>query len=232
MHVKQEPSGLLYACHPQKQDVIVDLCTQREYLRQPGPHLCSNAPLVAHHVKELIAFARCTKLPVLSCVDARLPQDIGDEFAPVQGRIGPVAQKLGLSLLPDHIVVDSDNFLCVPLDILSRHQQAIFSKRHRDPFTNPKLDRLLTEMPAQRFVVMGVALESAVRTLVLGLLHRGRRVALLLDACGCWSREESDMALRQMTVKGCEVVGVQDYIRQRVERMPARDRRRFRRAVA
>lgn len=232
MHIKQESLGLLYGCNPQRQDVLIDLCNQREYLRDAGPHLCCNAPSAAHRVKVMMAFARCTKLPVLSCVDARLPQDIGDEFAPVEGRVGPSAQKLGLSLLPDHVVVDSDNFLCVPLDILTRHQQAIFSKRHRDAFTNPKLDRLLTEMPAHRFVVMGVALESAVRTLILGLLHRGRRVALLIDACGCWSREASDMALRQMTVKGCDVLTVQDYIRQRVERMPARDRRRFRRAVA
>ena len=66
----------------------------------------------------------------------------------VLGTLGQ--QKLRFTLLPRRVVVESDNRLCVSLDLLTRFQQAILSKRHRDPFTNPKLDRLLTEMPTQR----------------------------------------------------------------------------------
>jgi nicotinamidase-related amidase len=121
-------------------------------------------------------------------------------------------QKVPFSLLPDRIWVDSDNCLCVSLEILQRHQQVILVKEHRDPFTNPKLDRLLTELPIRRFVVFGVSLENSVRLAALGLLLRHRRVAVVHDACGWWNAEDGAMALRQLTAKGCELVSTQQLV--------------------
>jgi nicotinamidase-related amidase len=93
-------------------------------------------------------------------------------------------------------------------------QQLIFIKTHRDPFTNPKLDRLLTEMPAERFVLFGAGLECSLRLLALGLLLRGRRVAVAHDACGYWHTEEADMTLRQLAAKGCEIIATRQLIEQ------------------
>ncbi len=193
-------------------DILVDICTQRDYLADCGAHPALNAATLLPNVKHLMAFARWVKVPTISCVDLRRPEEVRGLAQHVCVLGTPGQQKLGCTLLPDHVLIESDNCLCVALDLLQKHQQAIFGKENRDPFTNPKLDRLLTEMPARRFVVFGVGLESSLRLLVLGLLLRHRRVALIHDACGWWNAEDGVMALRQLAAKGCELVTTQQWL--------------------
>lgn len=212
-------------------DVFVDLCSQRDYLTADGAHPCGNADQVRANLKRLMAVARWAKVPILSCVDARRPEEVrGLRCADCV--IGtPGQRKLPFSILPSHILVDSDNCLCVSLDILTAHQQAILAKNHRDPFTNPKFDRLLTELPTRQFVLFGVALENAVRLVALGLLLRHRHVTVVHDACGWWNQEEAHMALRQLEAKGCHVVSTTEVL----EGVLARNkvgRRLLRRSVA
>ena len=195
-----------------KRDVFVDLCVQREYVCEGGTHRCQNARQIANNAKHLMAFARLAKTPVLSCIDVDRGNRIGAEFVSVLTRGGASQQKAAFTLLPRHTIVESDNSLCVALDVLQEYQQAIFTKVHRDPFTNPKLDRLLTEMPAKRFIVFGVPLETSLRILVLGLLRRKRRVILLHDACGYFNHQEAEMVLRQLAVKGCTIATTREYL--------------------
>ncbi len=215
-----------------KSDVYLDICTQRDYLAPDGSCTSANAEQVLTNIKHVMAFARWAKVPTLSCVDVRRPDDVRGLPRPNCVVGTPGQRKVTCSVLPDRVVIDSDNCLCVPLDLLERHQQAILTKQHTDPFTNPKLDRLLTEMPSRRFVVFGVSLETSLRLLVLGLLLRQRRVALVRDACGYWSAAEADMALRQLEAKGCELITtpqiVETAVSERLRRaVPARRNERF-----
>ena len=187
-------------------DVFVDMCTQRDYLASDGASPSLNAPQITPNLKHLMAFARWGHVPTLSCVDVRRPGDVRG-LPHSQCVLGtPGQQKLSFTLMPDRVLIDSDNCLCVSLDVLQQHQQAILAKEHRDPFTNPKLDRLLTELPIRRFVVFGISIETSVRLLALGLLLRHRRVAVVYDACGWWNIEDGEMALRQLSAKGCELL--------------------------
>lgn len=188
-----------------KPHVLVDVCTQRDYLDMFGARPVANAATVARNVKHLMAFARWAKLPAVSCIDVRRVDDARGLNCPtcVDGTIGQ--RKLPFTLLPSRVLIDSDNCLCVPLDLLDRHQQAILTKESRDPFTNPKMDRLLTEMPSTGFVIFGVGLELSIRLLVLGLMLRGRKVTLVTDACGFWCDAEADMTQRQLEAKGCHL---------------------------
>ena len=127
-------------------------------------------------------------------------------------------RKVAFSLLPDHVSIDSDNCLCVSLDVLRHYQQAILAKEHNDPFSNPKLDRLLTEMPTRRFVVFGVSLETSIRLLALGLLLRHRQVVVVRDACGWWNDEDGDMAARQLLAKGCQLLDTEELVEQALRR--------------
>ena len=205
-------------------DTLLDVCTQRDYLSSNGARCSLNASLILPNIKHLMALARWAKVPTLSCVDGcRLDAVRGlDNPHCVLGT--PGQKKIPFSLLPNRIVVESDNCLCVPLDILQQHQQAILIKQHRDPFTNPKFDRLLTEMPTRRFLVFGVSLETSIRLLVLGLLLRNRRVTLIHDACGYWNFNDADMALRQVAAKGCEILSTQELIRLKLNHLKRRHR--------
>jgi nicotinamidase-related amidase len=193
-------------------DVFVDVCTQRDYLATGGAAVIANAHPVVSNLKHLMAFARWARVPTVSCVETQRLSDVRGLPRPCCVVGAPGQQKLSCTLLPERVLVDSDNCLCISLDIFQEHQQAILAKEHRDPFTNPKLDRLMTELPVRRFVVFGVALESTIRLLSLGLLLRHRRVAVVYDACGWWNREDGEMALRQLAAKGCELLTAQQLI--------------------
>lgn len=214
-----------------KQDVLLDVGVQRAYLDPASPHCCVNAGAIFRNLKRLMAYARWAKAPLLSCVDMDCANRIGEGFVPLRGAAAPLAQRYAFGLMHDHCVVECDNSLCVALDLLSHHQQALLTKVHRDPYTNPKLDRLLTEMRARRFVVFGVPLESSVRMLVLGLLRRGRKVLLIDDACGYYHPSEAALVLRKLLVKGCQSASTLAYIREqaaamsRVRPTKLRDRR-------
>jgi nicotinamidase-related amidase len=201
-----------------RSDIFVDVCMQREYLGPEAARRCQNAEQLTFNARRLMAYARWSQLPVVSCVDCRRPNQIDDEFAAVSAVLPPVSRKAAYTLLPDHATVESDNCLCVPLDVLKAHQQTIFPKYHRDPFTNPKLDRLLTEMPAGRFIVFGIPLETSVRILALGLLRRGRSVVVIEDACGYWSAQEASMVMRQLHVKGCTTTTAESFVQSELVR--------------
>lgn len=220
--------------HSGQPDVLFDLCVQREYLALDSRRPCRNACDITPNLKHLMAFARMTGAPVLSCIDTRRPNDIGSEWLEIDTRVGPVERKTAFSLLPDRSLVESDNCLSVSLDVIQRHQQTIFTKYHRDPYTNPKLDRLLTEMPAGRFVVFGMPLETSLRILVLGLIRRGRKVVVIEDACGHWDAEEARLVLRQLNVKGAELTTTERFIQNELGRVKgvAQARIRTRRSVA
>jgi nicotinamidase-related amidase len=214
-------------------DVFVDMCTQRDYLACDGASPSLNAPQITPNLKHLMAYARWARVPTLSCVDVRRPGDVRG-LPSSQCVLGtPGQQKLAFTLLPDRVSIDSDNCLCVSLDVLQQHQQAILSKEHRDPFTNPKLDRLLTELPIRRFVVFGVSIETSVRLLALGLLLRHRRVAVVYDACGWWNVEDGEMALRQLAAKDCELLTTRQLVESSVAQCKRNGHLRYRsRSVA
>lgn len=213
-------------------DVFVDLSTQHEYLDRDAPGCCANAEPAIAGLKRMMALIRLTKAPLISCVDGRRENQFGPDYVPVVSSGSPLRQKLSFTLLAHRTLVESDNCLCVPLDLLQRYQQAIFTKAHRDPFTNPKLDRLLTEAPARRFVLFGAPLESSVRMLALGLLRRMRPVTLVADACAYWNADEAAMVTRQLDVKGCEVVLSTDLVSATLAQLDARRKQRSRRWVA
>ncbi len=211
---------------PVRQDVIVQVGVQRDYLTRSETR-CSNADSIIPHIRRLMAYARRLHVPVISCLDA-YPMRNGKPLPVPVGWNGPGRLRdcvPGYGVMPDHVVIEGDNCLCVALDLLRKHHQAILVKQQPDPYSNPKLDRLLTEMPARRFVVCGAPLETAVRMLVLGLIRRRRRVILLHDACGYYKADDAAMTLRQLDVKGCKIVTTARYLEHVLRPRPRRLRR-------
>lgn len=203
---------------PAISDVFVDVCTQKDYLDLDGARPTANAPDLTRRVKQLMALARWAKAPMISIMESRRPQDVAGQPRPdcVLGRLGQ--HKPCFTVMPNHVQVDTDNCPCIDLELLRRFQQAIFLKTCDDPFANPKLDRLLTEMQVKRFVLFGVPIESTLRSLALGLLMRHRKVTVVYDACGYWSEEQADMVLRQLGAKQCNLVTTSQFIQQRISK--------------
>jgi len=75
-----------------------------------------------------------------------------------------------------------------------------------DPFDEPRIDRLLSEVRAGEFFLIGTSAEGAVMATALGLLQRNKKVTVVVDAVGSHDKKESQIALRKMEAKGAKLI--------------------------
>jgi nicotinamidase-related amidase len=197
--------------------VLVDVDTQvdlifTEYLRY-YPFEESNGadyPLnqLLSRFRRLTAWARVRGIPVISTALTQRYDLTADEgsFTGLCREGAPGQSKIRFTLLPSRITFGPENRLDLPRHILADYQQIIFEKRVFDPFTQPRADRLLTELKAEEYIVFGMGLEWGVKATVLGLLARRKKVILVRDALVGHRYESATMAMRQMEAKGAKLI--------------------------
>jgi nicotinamidase-related amidase len=94
----------------------------------------------------------------------------------------------------------------VPVDLFQTHRQVILHNRCIDPFDEPKIERLLSEIQTDEFILIGVGAEDAVKATALGLLQRGKSVRVVVDAVGSHNVRDAKLALRKMKIKGAKLI--------------------------
>jgi len=182
--------------------VLVDVCTQRDYL-EPGAILqVANRDEFLANLRLLFGWATATRVPVVSIIESHRPTEPinGSPLHCIDGTLGQ--WKPNFTLLEPRILVEADNYLCLPPDLRKNYRQLLFRKRTRDVLSNPKTDRFLTQLRAQEFIIVGVGVERAIRGLALGLLARHKTVTVVRDACGYWSAADGELAILQLVAKG------------------------------
>jgi nicotinamidase/pyrazinamidase len=164
--------------------VFVDVDTQRDFIEPTGALYVPGSEAIIDSLARLTDFARCHGIPVLATSDAHTDDDV-EELArfgrhcmagtPGQSRVDatawPRGEVLGVAdrfgderaALPAHLTVE---------------------KRALDVFTHPEADRIVARYDRDRptFVVYGVATDYCVSAAVQGLLRRGCKVAVVVDA--------------------------------------------------
>jgi nicotinamidase-related amidase len=196
---------------------MIDLNTQRDFCTPEGTYPVRNLNALIVPLRRVVAWTLRNCVPVVSAIDSHRPHEFEarrSRPACIDGTEGQ--RKLDFTILPHRLHVEADNTLFVPLDLFDVYQQLIFRERTDDLFSNPKADRFLTQMYASEFIVYGIALESAVKAVVLGLISRGKRVTVLPEVCGYWDRAAADLALRQVSAKGAEISTVDELASRRL----------------
>ncbi len=210
--------------NPMKERIFLDIATQRDFLISGAPMEVHNRADVVANIRSLMSLIRSKRLPLVSCIQAYRP---GEDF---NGRPKhclddtPGQNKMPYTLLPHRKMIESDNSLSVPLDLMKQNRQVIFRKRTEDLLGNPKADRLLNELNPERFVIFGVGLETWIRILALGLLVRQKSVCVISDACGLWDPVAADLALRQLEAKGVQLLTTDEIIKTEPETTKRRTR--------
>lgn len=192
--------------------VLVDINTQCDFLLQKGAVPVSNRTAVVESVRKLMNWARLSRMPVISTLDCHRPGESLYGLPPYCMDRSPGQKKLPFTLLPKRVVLYGDNTLDVPNDPFRRFRQVIVTKRNRDFLSNPKADRLINALDCEYFVLFGMIAEHCVKAAALGLMARQRRVAVVTDACGYWSRTEASLALCQIEAKGAVLVTTEEMI--------------------
>jgi len=187
----------------QRKCVLIDINTQKDYFLADGKALIRNHRRVLSRIRRIMAWARVKNVPVISTCEV-YPRDHHSVDYCIAGTDGQ--KKIRYSLLDNRTTFPADGSTDLPADILRERKQVIFYKRCLDPFDEPRIERLLTEIKAGVFIVIGACAEGAVASTVIGLLQRGKNVSVVVDAIGSRYKREAKLALRKMQAKGAKLI--------------------------
>ena len=193
----------------QRWRLLIDIDTQKDFLLPTGCACVRNHEEVLANIRRVVSWARHEKVPVISTAEV-YPNNNGCSAISycLDGTEGQ--KKVPCTLLRDRASFPADNKNALPADILLAYRQVILHKRCIDPFNEPRIERLFSEVQADKFILIGAGTEDAVRATALGLLHRGKKVRLVIDALGFHDQRKAKLALRAMKAKGAELVETKD----------------------
>lgn len=188
-----------------RRQILIDINTQRDFLLAGGKACIRNHRRVLAHIRRMMAWARYKNIPIISTCEV-YPDNNGGSAVNycIDGTVGQ--KKIAYTLLSNRKSFAADGSTDLPRDIVRRYRQVILHKRCVDPFNEPRIDRLLTEVRANEFVLVGASCEGAVMATALGLLQRGKKVSVVVDAVGSHDKKEAKLALRKMGAKGAKLI--------------------------
>jgi nicotinamidase-related amidase len=151
-----------------------------------------------------MAWARHEHIPIISTTEI-YPNNNGASVTDycLDGTDGQ--KKIPYTLLSNRASFPADDNAFLPTNLLQTHRQVILRKRSIDPFAEPRIDRLLSEVQADEFILIGAGAAGAVKATALGLLRQGKTVRVVVDAVGSHNRREAKLGLRKMQTKGARL---------------------------
>jgi nicotinamidase-related amidase len=197
---------MLQMVRAKRRQVLVDINTQRDFFLADGVVCIRNHRRVLAHIRRLMAWARRREIPIISTCEV-YPDHNGHNGEPhycIDGTAGQL--KIPYTLLGNRISFAADGSTDLPRDMFRRYQQVILHKRCVDPFDEPRIDRVLSEISVAEFILVGASAEGAVKAAALGLLQRDKKVSVVIDAVGYHDNREAKMAFRKMEAKGAKLI--------------------------
>jgi nicotinamidase-related amidase len=192
--------------------IILDMNTQYDLFLPRGLMPVVNRADALPNIGRIMKWAREIPVPVLSSLECRRIEASARGLPAycIDRTLGQ--QKVPITLLPTRIIVQDDETANVSPNLFTNYQQVVLIKRSRDFLSNPKVDRLFHALSVHHVFVIGAVTEYSVTPTVIGLLARGDRVAVVTDACGTWSSDAGEQAMRQMAAKGAVLVTTDELI--------------------
>jgi len=183
--------------------ILIDVDTQREFFLAAGAACIRNHRRVLANIRRVMAWARLKNIRMISTARVYNSGTAGRE-GHIESPDGP--KKISYTVRNRHISFAADGCTDLPRDIFRQYDQVILEKRSIDPFEEPRADRMLSELRASEFILIGATAEGAIKATALGLLVRRKNVTILTDAIGSRDKPAAQIALRQVEAKGAKLV--------------------------
>jgi len=185
--------------------VLIDINTQRDFFLAKGNTCIRNHRKILTNVRRMMAWAKYNDVRVISTCEVYPNHNGASEIGYcIDGTEGQ--KKIRYTLLSNRASFPADGSTDFPADILRQYRQIVLHKRCVDPFDEPRIERLLSEVRADNFILIGASAEGAVKATALGLLQRGKKVSVVADAVGSISKREAKLAFRKMKAKGAKLI--------------------------
>jgi nicotinamidase-related amidase len=194
---------------PNQKRVVVDIDTQRCFFSDNSKACFCNNGTVLDNIRRVITWTRLKHIYVVSTV--QIPANnaccSNSRGSDVNG-----LEKIGFTLHKRRTHFDATDSTDLPMEILEQYDQAIFCKRCIDPFREPLADRMLTELEADEFILIGSFIEGAIKATALGLLARRKNVRILVDATGSDNKRAAKLALQHLQAQGAKLDDTQTFL--------------------
>ena len=188
-----------------RKQILVDVNTQKDFLLAGGNACIRNHRRVLANIRRVMAWVRYKHIPAISTCEVYPNHNSHNTINYcIEGTQGQ--EKIHYTILNNHLNLIADDCADLPIDMLRQYRQIILHNRCADPFEEPKIERLFSEVRANEFVLIGAPAEGAVEATVLGLLQRGKKVSVVVDAIGSHAKKGSKLALRKMKAKGAKLI--------------------------
>ena len=161
--------------------VFVDIDTQADFLDPGGSLFIPGSGAILENLKELTDFARDRGIPVLATACAHTTDEADPEPFPPHCLAGTEGQERIPETRWDGMVLSPEDRFRAGSGMVPH---LTLEKTRYDVFSRPDADEVIAAYGRDdpTFVVYGVATDYCVRAAVLGLLARGRKVAIVVDA--------------------------------------------------
>ncbi len=189
--------------------IIIDVDTQRHFFLDRSVVCVQNHWRVLANIRRVMTWAQLKNISMISTVQICS----GNGHYPNFCIVGTEGQKkISYTLRNRHTSFDAADCTDLPSEILERYDQVILYKRCFDPFEEPRADRVLSELQADEFILIGAATEGAVKATALGLLTRQKNVSVLVDATGSYSKTNGEIALRLLWERGAKLTDTETFL--------------------
>jgi len=194
--------------------VLWGVDVQRDFMLPGGALYVPGAERLLGNVNRLVDLARHRHALLISSACQHTPDDPEFKIFPPHC----VRGSRGAELVPEaraNKVATVPNDPSGPVPKLADYEQVLIHKQQLDVFTNPHTEAIVRQLPDEtEFVVFGVVTEYCVQLAAKGLLDRGRRVALVLDAIETLKNEEGQRMVSELSARGARLTSTTEAISQ------------------
>ena len=189
--------------------VLVDIDTQKYFFNDGGTVCVRNHRRTLANILRMIKWARLRNVRMVSTV-----QIFPDRYPYCNCRGGDLdaRKKIDYTLRKRYTSFEAEDCTDLLPQLLDYYDQVIFEKRCFDPFEEPRADRMLSELDAKEFVLVGALTEGAVRATALGLLSRRKNVTVVVDATGSYDRRGGAITLRLLMERGARLTDTHRFL--------------------
>jgi nicotinamidase/pyrazinamidase len=199
----------------QTETVLWEVDTQRDFMLPGGALYVPGAERLIPNLRKLVDLARARRAFLISSACQHTPDDPEFKIFPphcVRGTAG--AQLIPEARSDNVLTVPNDKQFSLPADLLD-YQQVLLEKQTLDVFQNPHATSIVDRFPGStEFVIFGVVTEYCVSCAAKGVLDRGHRAAIVIDAIETLKNEAGQETIATLTAKGARLVSTEEVLRQ------------------